>query len=125
MDQKRISTDKAPRPVGPYSQAIRLGDLIFTSGVIAIDPTTGEIRGDIEVQTRQVLEFLGGILDAAGSSLDRVIKVTAFVTDLGDFATFNRVYEEYLGDVKPARSTVQVSALPKGAVVEVEAIAAV
>lgn len=127
MDTRQaISTDSAPRAVGPYSQAIRSGGLIFTAGQIPMDPATGEmVQGDIEAQTRRVLDNLMAVLVAAGSGAANVLKVTVFMTDLGEFARMNAVYAEYFPDPPPARSAVQVGALPKGAAIEMEAVAAV
>ncbi len=119
-----IHTDAAPKAIGPYSQAIRAGDLIFTAGQIALDPATAQIvEGGIEAQTRQVLTNLSHVLLAAGSSLSRVVKTTVFLQDLGEFAAMNAVYGEFFSAQPPARSTVQVSALPRGSRVEIECIA--
>jgi 2-iminobutanoate/2-iminopropanoate deaminase len=124
MDRTIVSTDKAPGAVGPYSQAVIVGDLVFASGALALDPNTGEMVGEeIGAQTRQVLENVQGVLEAAGSSLDRVVKTTVFLTDMGSFAQMNSVYAEFFSSHPPARSTVQVGALPKGALVEIESIA--
>ncbi|HET7004365.1 MAG TPA: Rid family detoxifying hydrolase, partial [Candidatus Binatia bacterium] len=107
MIRETISTDKAPKAIGPYEQAIKIGDFIYTAGQIPIDPKTGDIiAGAIAEQTRQVLENLKAVLEAAGSSLDKAIKATVFLKNLGDFAALNEVYGEYLGKAKPARSTV-------------------
>jgi 2-iminobutanoate/2-iminopropanoate deaminase len=122
--QERIETNRAPAPIGPYSQAIRAGGFIFLSGQIPIDPATGSIvAGDIEVQTRQALKNLAAVLDAADSGLAKVVKTSIFLQNLDDFARFNQVYAEFLGDAKPARSTVQVARLPKEVLVEIEAVA--
>ncbi len=122
--QERIETSRAPAPIGPYSQAIRAGGLIFLSGQIPIDPATGTIvAGGVADQTRQVLKNLSAVLDAAGSSLAKVVKTSIFLKDLDDFATFNSVYAEFLGETKPARSTVQAARLPREVLVEIEAIA--
>ena len=126
MSDKReiISTSNAPAAVGPYSQAVKWGDFIFTAGQIALVPETGEVvEGGIEVQTRQVLENLQNVLIAAGSSLENVVKTTIFVTDIGDFAKVNEVYGSFFTNNPPARSTVQVAALPLGVKVEIEAVA--
>ena len=124
MLREVVSTEHAPKAIGPYEQAIKWGGLLFTSGQIALDPATGTlIEGDISVQTRQVLENLKAVLEAGGSSLDRVIKATVYLTDLNTFAQMNEVYAEYLGDVKPARSTVGVASLPRGASVEIDLVA--
>jgi 2-iminobutanoate/2-iminopropanoate deaminase len=119
-----IATDNAPGAIGPYSQAIRLGNLVFTAGQIPLDPATGKlVEGDIAAQTERVLQNLQAILEAAGSSLDRVVKTTCFLVDLDDFAAFNEVYARFFGENRPARSTVQAGRLPGGANVEVECIA--
>ena len=118
-----ISTKKAPAAIGPYSQAIEAGGLIFTSGQIALDPATGAlVGGGIEAQAKQTIENLRAVLEAAGSGLDKVVKTTCFLSSMGDFAAFNEVYAQYFTG-KPARSCVEVSALPKGAAVEIEAVA--
>lgn len=120
---EKIYTDKAPAAIGPYSQAIQIGERILTSGQIAIVPATGNIEAmDIEGQTRQVCENLKQVLEAAGSSLDKAVKTTCFLHDINDFAAFNAVYGEYFTE-KPARSCVGGLQLPKGALVEVEVIA--
>ena len=120
---KRISTDKAPAAIGPYSQAMIVGNLVYTSGQIAIDPAIGDlIAGDVRAQTEQVMKNLGAVLSAAGSSYEKAVKTTCFLTDMADFATFNEVYGKYFTE-KPARSCVAVKSLPKGALVEVEVIA--
>jgi 2-iminobutanoate/2-iminopropanoate deaminase len=119
-----ISTENAPAAIGPYSQAVRVGDLIYSAGQIALVPETGKlIEGDIEAQTRQVMENLAAVLQAAGSSLTQVVKTTIFVTDISDFAKVNQVYGSFFQDNPPARSTVQVAALPLGANVEIEVVA--
>jgi 2-iminobutanoate/2-iminopropanoate deaminase len=119
-----IETTDAPAPIGPYSQAIRAQGLIFVSGQIPLNPQTGQVvEGGIEAQAHQVMKNLSAILKAAGSDFGRVVKTTAFLTTLDDFPRFNQVYGEYLGEGKPARSTVQVTRLPKEILVEVEAIA--
>jgi len=122
-----INTENAPAPIGPYNQAVKSGHLLFTSGQIPIDPATGIlVSGGIREQTIQVLENLKAVLDAAGGLPDSVIKTTVFLTDMANFPAMNTIYAEYLGeDNAPARSTVQVAALPKGALVEIEAIAKV
>ncbi len=126
MIRETISTDKAPKAIGPYEQAIKIGDFIYTAGQIPIDPKTGDIiAGAIAEQTRQVLENLKAVLEAAGSSLDKAIKATVFLKNLGDFAALNEVYGEYLGKAKPARSTVAVADLPRGALVEIDLVATV
>ncbi len=126
MSLKRdvIHTDSAPKAIGPYSQAIRAGDFIYAAGQTPIDPATGNlVEGEIETQTRRVLDNIKAVLAAAGSGLDKVVKTTVFMTNLGDFARMNAVYAEYFPATPPARSTVQVSALPKGAMVEIECVA--
>jgi len=119
-----ITTEKAPKPIGPYSVGIRAGNLVFTAGQSGIDPLTGEVvPGGIQAETRQVFRNLQGILEAVGSSLQEVVKTTVFLRDMNDFAQMNAVYAEFFSQDYPARSTVQVSALPKGVAVEIEAIA--
>jgi len=119
-----IRTDKAPAPIGPYSQAILAGSELFCSGQIAIDPATGELTGsDAKAQTEQVLKNLGAVLEAAQMTYANVIKTTIFLIDMNDFTSVNEVYAKYFDSSKPARSTVAVAALPKGARVEIEAIA--
>ena len=120
---KKISTDKAPAAIGPYSQAIAVGDMLFTSGQIPIDPKTGNIDAvGITEQTEQVMKNLAEVLSAAGTSFENAIKTTCFLADIKDFAEFNAVYAKYFTE-KPARSCVAVKDLPKGALVEVEVIA--
>ncbi len=122
--RKTVATEQAPAAVGPYSQAIRAGKLVFTAGQVAIDPATGKlIEGDVQTQTRRVLMNLQAVLEAAGTSLSRVVKTTVFMQDMGDFKAMNEVYSEFFGIKPPARSTVQVAALPLGAQIEIEAIA--
>lgn len=124
MEKAVIATNTAPAAIGPYSQAIRMGNMVFLSGQIPLHPATGEIvRGDIKVQTRQVLENLKCILEAAGSSLDKVVKTTIFMKDLNDYAAVNDVYREYFPHKPPARAAVQAAKLPRDAGVEIEAIA--
>lgn len=119
-----ISTAEAPKAIGPYSQAIRVGALVFCSGQIPLDPATGELVGpDVRLQTRRVMDNLAAVLAAAGSGLARVVKTTIFLTDLGDFAAVNEVYGSYFAGQYPARATIQVAALPRGSRVEIEAIA--
>ncbi len=119
-----VSTDQAPAAIGPYAQAIVTGGLVYTSGQIPLDPETMEIvPGGITEQAERVMASLTAVLAAAGSSLGQVVKTTCFVTDLADFAAFNEVYGRHFGDHKPARSTVQVAALPRGVKLEVECIA--
>jgi len=119
-----IATADAPKAIGPYSQAIALGDLIFCSGQVALDPASGELQGDVRAQTRRALENLSGVLRAAGSSLADVVKTTVFLVDMGEYAVVNEVYGKFFSSEPPARSAVAVAALPRGARVEVEAIAA-
>ena len=119
-----IETKAAPDPIGPYSQAIRSNGFIFISGQIPVKPETGLIvEGSIEAQTHQVMKNLAAILYAAGSGLDKVVKTTVFLSNLDDFSGFNRVYEEYFREARPARATVQVSRLPREVLLEIEAIA--
>jgi 2-iminobutanoate/2-iminopropanoate deaminase len=119
-----IYTDKAPKPIGPYSQAIKVGSWLFLSGQIPIDPRSGDIiEGDIEVQTRRVLENIKAILENAGFTLGDIVKVTVYLVDLNDFPRFNKVYSEYFKDRPPARTTVQVAALPRSVRIEIDAIA--
>lgn len=121
-----VSTEDAPRAIGPYSQAVRTGNLVFTAGQIPLDPATMSlVEGDVTAQTEQVMANLGAVLAAAGSSFDRVVKTTCFLADLNDFPAFNEVYARFFGDAPPARSTVQVARLPMAALVEVEAVALV
>jgi 2-iminobutanoate/2-iminopropanoate deaminase len=124
MEKVVISTNNAPAAIGPYSQAIRMGNMVFLSGQIPLLPATGEIvQGDIKVQTRQVLENVKQILEAAGSSLDKVVKTTVFMKDLNDYAAMNAVYLEFFPHKPPARSAVQAARLPRDAGVEMEVIA--
>ena len=121
---KTLSPPNAPAAIGPYSQAKIVGNLLFTAGQIPLVPETMEmVTGSIEAQTERVLQNLAAILKEASTTWERVLKTTVFLTDLNDFAAFNAVYEKTLGGAKPARSTVQVAALPKGAKVEIELIA--
>ena len=120
---KKIYTDNAPAAIGPYSQAIVHGDLVFTSGQIPIDPTTGNVDAQgITAQTEQVMKNIEAVLTAAGSSFEKAVKTTCFLSDMADFAAFNEVYAKYFTE-KPARSCVAVKSLPKGVLVEVEVIA--
>jgi 2-iminobutanoate/2-iminopropanoate deaminase len=124
MDLRTVTTEKAPKAIGPYSQAIVTGDLIFTAGQVGLDPATGEIvGGDIKLLTARVLDNLAAVLEAAGSGLDRVVKCTVFLADFAEFAAMNEVYAQRFGEHRPARSTVGTSALPRGARVEIECIA--
>ena len=126
MIRETVSTDKAPKAIGPYAQAIKAGEFLYTAGQIPIDPKSGNlIVGGIAEQTRQVLENLKAVLEAAGSSLDKVVKATVFLKNMADFAALNEVYGEYVGKAKPARSTVAVAELPRGALVEIDFVALV
>jgi len=119
-----ISTDKAPKAIGPYSQGIRAGGFIFTSGQVAIDPATQNvIAGDVAAQTDRVLKNLSAILEASGSSLSKVVRCTVFLKNMGDFAAMNEVYGRYFTQAAPSRSTVEVARLPKDVAVEIDAIA--
>lgn len=121
-----VHTDSAPRAIGPYSQAIAAGGLVFLSGQIPLVPSTGELLGgDIRKQTHQVLRNLAAVLEASGASLSTVVKTTVFLADMGEFAAMNEVYAEHFGDHRPARSTVQAGALPRNVSVEIDAIALV
>lgn len=123
--KKVISTEKAPKAIGPYSQAIAVNNMIYTSGQIPIDPKTGNIEAEgIVAQTEQVMKNLAAVLEAGGASFDNVVKTTCFLADIADFAAFNEVYAKYITSA-PARSCFAVKALPKGALVEVEAVAVV
>lgn len=123
MNKVIISTKNAPSAIGPYSQGIKVGDMIFTSGQIPVNPATGEIVTEIKAATKQSLENVKAILEEAGSSLDKVVKVVVFIKDMNDFAAVNEVYGEYFSDNKPARSCVEVARLPKDCLIEIEAIA--
>ena len=124
MKREEVRTDEAPKPIGPYSQAIKLGNLVFTSGQIPMNPETGKmVEGDIEREAEQVFRNLAHVLEAAGTSLARAVKVTVFLTDLGDFGRVNEVYARHFGEPFPARSCFQVVALPAGARIEIEVIA--
>lgn len=118
-----VQTNAAPAAIGPYSQAIRSGNLVFTAGQIGLEPDSGELVEGVAEQAERALRNLSAILDAAGTSLERVVKTTIFLADMGDFATVNEVYARHISTPYPARSTVAVAALPKGALVEIEAIA--
>jgi len=121
---KAVHTDKAPAAIGPYSQAIDTGALIYTSGQIPIDPSTGQVvSGGIKEQTAQVLENLKNVLEAAGSGMEKVIKTTVFMKDLSDFSAMNEVYAKYFSEPYPARSCVEVNRLPKDVLIEIEAVA--
>lgn len=122
--KKTITADKAPEAIGPYSAGVQLGNLVFTSGQLGIDPTNGElVTGGVQAETRQALLNLGYVLEAAGSSLQAVVKVTVFLKDIHDFISMNEVYQEFFTTEFPARSAIQVAALPKGGLVEIEAVA--
>ena len=119
-----ISTPNAPGAIGPYSQAIKVGELLFLSGQLGIDPKTGEITGDVAAQTKQALTNAKDILEAAGSAMDKVIKTTVFLSDIGNFAAMNQIYGTFFTEGSyPARSAVEVAALPKGGLVEIELVA--
>jgi 2-iminobutanoate/2-iminopropanoate deaminase len=126
VSKRVVRTDKAPAPFqgAPYSQGIVHGDLLFVSGQLGVDPGSGQVvEGGIEAQTEQVMKNLGAVLEASGSSLADILKASIFVVDLGDFAAMNEVYARYVGPEFPARATVQIAALPSGALVEIEVIA--
>jgi 2-iminobutanoate/2-iminopropanoate deaminase len=126
MNREPVRTDKAPNAIGPYEQAIKVNGFVYTAGQIPIDPKTGSfVEGDIAAQTRQVLENLKAILEAGGTALDRVVKATVFLKNMADFAAMNDIYSQYLGSAKPARSTVAVAELPRGALVEIDLVAIV
>ena len=129
MPKTAVETERAPRAIGPYSQAVVMGPLVFLSGQVALDPTSGElVSGGIEAETQQVLDNLSAVLSAAGAGWEDVVKTTIYLTDLGHFQTVNTIYAARVrpaseGSAPPARATVQVAALPKGALVEIDAIA--
>ena len=124
MKKKIVATPKAPAAIGPYSQAIRIGGFLYTSGQISLDPETMKmITGDIEMETEKVLKNIEAILKADGLELNNIIKTTVYLTDLSEFTRMNKVYEKFFSETKPARACVQVTALPKGAKVEIDAIA--
>ena len=126
MEKKVVFTEKAPKPIGPYSQAIIAGNLIFTAGQIPIDPATNQVvQGDIKEQTRRVLENLRAILESAGATFDDVVKVTIYMKDLNEFSAMNEVYSEYFKNSPPARTTVEVSRLPRDVRIEIDLIAIV
>lgn len=123
MNKEIISTSNAPGAIGPYSQGVRIGDLIYTSGQIPLNPKTGQMVEGIQAQTKQSLENCKAIIEAAGSSLENVFKTTVFLSDMNDFSEMNAVYAEYFKENSPARSAVQVARLPKDAKIEIEMIA--
>jgi len=124
MERKVVATDAAPKAIGPYSQGIVAGGFVFCSGQIALDPASGELVGasDVRVQARRAMDNLRGVLEAAGSSIDRIVRTTIFLADMGDFGAVNEVYGSYFTSAPPARATVQAAGLPKGALVEIDAI---
>ena len=123
MQRRAVHTKGAPAALGPYSQAIQAGGWLFTAGQIGLDPASGELAETIESQTTRALENIRAVLEAAGADMTDIVKTTVFLCDMADFAAFNAVYAEMVGDPPPARSTVQVAGLPKGALVEIEALA--
>ena len=124
MTRESVQTENTPKAIGPYQQAIKANGFIYTAGQIPIDPKTANlVEGDITAQTRQVLENLNAVLAAGGSSFDRVVKATVFLKNMADFAAMNDVYAQYLGSAKPARSTVAVAELPRGALIEIDLVA--
>ncbi len=124
MSMEVIHTDKAPNAIGPYEQAIKANGFVYTAGQIGLEPASGElVAGGVEEQARQVLDNVTAVLEAAGSSWGQVVKTTIYLNDMADFAAVNAVYEGYLGGSKPARTTVAVAGLPKGALVEVDVVA--
>lgn len=124
MAKEVVRSDRAPLPIGPYSQGIRAGGLLFLAGQLALDPATGQfLATDIKAQTRRVLENLAAVLEAAGSSMDRVLKTTVFLKDMNDFGAMNEEYASFFRELPPARTTVQVARLPRDALVEIELIA--
>jgi 2-iminobutanoate/2-iminopropanoate deaminase len=126
MNIETISTDKAPAAIGPYSQAVKVGNTIYTSGAIPINPTTGEVvSGGVAEQAEQALQNLKEVLIGAGASLDTVVKTTVFIKDMGDFAVINEVYKKYFTKNYPARSCVEVARLPKDVLIEIECIAVI
>lgn len=126
MSVRTVHTEKAPAAIGPYSQGVIAGNFLFTAGQIALDPATGQIvQGDVSVQTERVLRNLTAVLDNAGTSWSDVVKTTVYLQDMADFPRVNEVYGRMIGDARPARSTVQVSGLPRGVLVEIDAVAVV
>ena len=125
MSKEVIFTEKAPKAIGPYSQAVKSGNMLFISGQVPVNPITGELTGDIKAQTRQVLENIKSILVAAGASATDIVKTTVFLKNLDDFNAMNEVYREYFPNDAPARSTIEISRIPRGSLVEIEAIAVI
>lgn len=125
MKREIVKTNNAPQAIGPYSQGMKIGDFVFTSGQIPVNPATGELVMDIQKATRQSLENVKAVLEAAGTSLNKVVKVGVFVKDMNDFAAVNEIYAEYFTENPPARSCVEVARLPKDSVIEIEAIATI
>lgn len=123
MPIEKFSTDKAPPPVGPYSQVVKAGDLVFTAGQIPVNPVTGEIVTEIGEATEQTIKNIQAVLEAAGASLDQVIAVTVYMADLSDFDAMNKVYDTFFGGTKPVRAALQAAALPKGVCLEMQATA--
>lgn len=122
-DLKTIATDKAPKAIGPYSQAITAGELIFCAGQVALTPNGDSVTGDVRAQTERIIDNLSAVLEAAGSDIGHVVKTTVYLTDFNDFAAMNEVYATRFGEHRPARATIGVSALPKGLAVEIECVA--
>lgn len=123
QERKIVQTDGAPKAIGPYAQAVRWGDLLFVSGMIAIDPRTGELlTGDFETEATLVLENIKAVVEAGGMGLKNVLKATVFMKDLADFGKFNAIYSRYFGDILPARETIQVARLPRDASIEISVI---
>lgn len=123
MERNIISTDKAPAAVGPYSQAVTIGDLVYTAGQVGIDPETGELRLGTKAQTEQAMNNLQAVLEAAGSGLEHIVKTTIFMADMGDYQEINNIYSGFFDDAPPARSAVEVARLPLDARVEIEVVA--
>jgi 2-iminobutanoate/2-iminopropanoate deaminase len=124
FERRAVKTDGAPAPIGPYEQAVAAGQIVFLSGQVGIDPATGKmVEGGVAEQTTRVLKNMKAVLEASGSSLSNVLRVGVYLTNMGDFRTMNEIYAKYLGEVKPARSAIEVGALPAGALVEMDAVA--